>query len=182
LTANAYAVPPEKARRGRAWNAVLRQRFAAAESLALVIYPKERLDLELMAIDAVATSRPRRPRACRERSCDTGVEAFDMLYPGFCRPIHADEWLAILASVPVTLDDTALGRLVAMGEAARRFISDETAEERVEFRHELLDAARGTMPYGPIGSTARASGKTAWPWSTSPLDGFGSRTRSRRLP
>jgi hypothetical protein len=42
------------------------------------------------------------------------------------RPIHADEWLAILASAPVTLDDTA--------------------EERAEFRQEVLDAAGGTKP------------------------------------
>jgi hypothetical protein len=46
----------------------------------------------------------------------------------------------------VRLDDSALGRLVAMGEAARRIISDETADERAAFRQELIDAARGTKP------------------------------------
>jgi hypothetical protein len=152
LTSNVHAIPPERARRDRVWNAVLRQRFAAAESLALVIYPWERLDLELMAIDAVVGFPPeasaRLPRALMWMLAqfygDIGGEAFDMLYPGLCRSIQADEWLAILASVPVTLDDSALGRLVAMGEAARRIISDETAEERAEFRQELIDAARGT--------------------------------------
>ena len=37
VTSNVHAIPPEKVRRDRAWNAVLRQRFAAAESLALVV-------------------------------------------------------------------------------------------------------------------------------------------------
>jgi hypothetical protein len=37
VTSNVHAIPPEKVRRDRAWNSVLRQRFAAAESLALAI-------------------------------------------------------------------------------------------------------------------------------------------------
>jgi hypothetical protein len=100
VTSNVHAIPPEKVRRDRAWNSVLRQRFAAAESLALVIYPWGRLDLEIMAIDAVVGFRPeataRLPRALMWMLAqfygDTGGEAFDMLYPGVRRPIHADEW------------------------------------------------------------------------------------------
>jgi hypothetical protein len=97
-------------------------------------------------------------------------------------PAHPRRRMAILAGAPVTLDDTALGRLVATGEAARRIISDETAEERRSSARSCSTRRGGPSLYGPIGSTARASGKTAWPWLRSRPNGFGSRTRSRRLP
>lgn len=151
---NPLAVPPGKARRWRAWGPVSRQRFAVAESLALTIYPWERLDFELEMVDAVAGFSPetaaRLPRALlwavAQFYGDTGAEMFDVLYPDIFQPLQNDEWLGILSSVPLTLDDVTLGRLIGMCEMTRRVVSNETAEERAEFRRELIDAAKGTKP------------------------------------
>jgi hypothetical protein len=133
---------------------VSRQRFAVAESLALQVYPWPALALELEMVDAVAGFSPgtaaRLPRALlwavAQFYGDAGSEMFDRLYPSTFQPLQGDEWLGILSSVPLTLDDLVLGRLVALLEAVRRIISDETAEERADFRRELIDAARGMKP------------------------------------
>jgi hypothetical protein len=105
-------------------------------------------------VDAVAGFSPetaaRLPRALLWATAqfygDTGGAALGTLYPGVFRPIQNDEWLALLGALPITLNDTTLGRLVALLEMVRRVLSNETTEERAEFRRELIDAARGMKP------------------------------------
>jgi hypothetical protein len=138
-------------RRGAPWMSPTRELLAAAESLALQIYPWWRLELEVETTDAIfsvpSTVEARLPRAIwwsvhQLYGYDDG-RAFNIIFPYASRPVEALEWRAIAGVAPITLDEVLIGRIVAFIEAARDLLIDEPPDERDQLRRDLLEAAIG---------------------------------------
>jgi hypothetical protein len=145
---NSYALPLAS------WTAQSRRRFAVAESLVITIWPWPVLAFEVAATDAILGFpegiEARLPRAIwwAFHQCfgGDGGEAFNTFFPNAARPVRDDEWTAISGVAPVTLDETAIGRIIALLEAARRLLIDEPLAERSQFRRDLVEAATGMRP------------------------------------
>jgi hypothetical protein len=137
-------------RRGAPWRSPTRELLAAAESLALQIYPWSRLKLEVETTDAIFSPPPdetRLPRAIWWASyqlfgADDG-ENFNAIFPYLSHAVHRDEWNALSGVAPITTDEVLIGRIVAFVEAARALLIVEPPDERTQVRRHLLEAAIG---------------------------------------
>jgi hypothetical protein len=103
-------------RRGAPWQSPTRELFARAESLALQIYPWDRLKLEIEATEGVlglpADTEAPLPRAIwwavfQLFGVDDG-EAFNAIFPCISRAVQKDEWRAISGVAPITTDEQAI--------------------------------------------------------------------------
>jgi hypothetical protein len=139
-------------RRNTPWMSPTRE-LAAAEGLALQIYPWSRLELEVETTDAIFSLPPDEARLSRaiwwavhQLHGADGGESFNAIYPNAARPVTKDEWLAIGGVAPVTLDETAIGAIVAFAFAARALLISEPVDERIVVHQIMVEAAIGIRP------------------------------------
>jgi hypothetical protein len=166
-----------------------RELFAAAESLALQIYPWDRLTLETAATESIlglpASTEAKLPRAIwwavMQLHGDDGGEAFNTLFPYLSRPVQKDEWDAMFGVAPITTDETTIGKIVSFVMAARNLLIEEPLAERTRLLKLLIET--GTeMRRLSKGSTESAQAKRTCGWSRSLPGGSGSRTKTRWRP
>jgi hypothetical protein len=121
------------------WTPPKRDRLARAESLALGLYPWDRLGFEIEATDAILglshDTQARTPRALwwgvhQVFGADDG-EAFNTIFPRATRKVRRDEWRAICGVAPVTGVETTIGCIVAFVAAARALLVEEPMDERL---------------------------------------------------
>lgn len=138
-------------RRNAPWQSPTRELFAAAESLALVIYPWDRLTLEAAATESIlglpASTEAKLPRAIwwavMQLHGDDGGEAFNALFPCLSRPAQKLEWVAMSGVAPISTDETTIGRIVSLVMAARNLLMEEPLAERTRLLKELIEAGTG---------------------------------------
>ena len=114
-------------RRNAPWQSPTRELFAAAESLAIQIYPWDRLTLEVAATEGLlglpSTTEARLPRsiwwAVLQLHGDDDGEAFNAIFPCISRAVQKDEWSAMFGIAPITTDETTIAKIVSFVMAAR---------------------------------------------------------------
>ena len=135
-------------RRNAPWQSPTRELFAAAESLALVIYPWDKLALEVAATESIlglpADTEAKIPRciwwAVMQLHGDDGGEAFNTIFPTISRAVHKDEWSAMFGVAPITTDETTIGKIVSLVMAARALLIEEPLIERTRLLKLLIEA------------------------------------------
>ena len=135
-------------RRNAPWTSPTRELFAAAESLAIQIYPWDKLQLEVAATERLlglpADTEARLPRAIwwavMQLHGDDDGEAFNAIFPTISRAVHPDEWLAMFGIAPITTDEATIGRIVSFVMAARNLLIEEPLAERTRLLKLLIEA------------------------------------------
>ena len=135
-------------RRNAPWQSPTRELFAAAESLALAIYPWDRLKLEVAATERLlglpVDTEARLPRAIwwavMQLHGDDEGEAFNTIFPTISRAVHKDEWSAMFGIAPISTDEATIGRIVSFVMAARALLIEEPLIERTRLLKVLIEA------------------------------------------
>jgi hypothetical protein len=155
-------------RRNAPWMSPTRELFAAAESLAIQIYPWDRLKFEIEATEGVlglsSDMEAKLPRAIwwavMQLDGDDEGEAFNTLFPCLSRPVQKLEWGAMFGVAPITTDETTVGKIVSFVMAARNLLIEAPLAERTQLLKLLIETASEMRRTGSTGSAGYARGKT----------------------
>ena len=135
-------------RRNAPWTSPTRELFAAAESLAIQIYPWDKLTLEIAATEGLlglpADTEAKLPRAIwwavMQLHGDDDGEAFNAIFPTISRAVHPDEWRAMFGIAPITLDKLTIGKIISFVMAARALLIEDPLVERTRLLKLLIEA------------------------------------------